>query len=325
MTTDLEDRLRIELSTDALRAPLTTPDWSDVTVRVPTSSRPSRLPRSLSMAAALLLVAAGVAAVMSRHDVKPATGFVPSGEEMPLKEISLDELHADQPIDMGRIAKPGSVHVVTVPGVAGWVMAYDALDYTEYSGTVRPFRCMAAPEMGMCVPTEMTIESGWTTVDRSQWANVPGGTSVVGFVDTTGDTHWQRPIGGISFFPSDQSGGTFTAYAEDGTVLATLDFATAAPMPDLYSGAVDTLTTDQREQMHDMVVDLTRECLVGAGATFPYNNFFAVMPAGADPAVWDYCLLRTTATVKHQFFEWGGRLEVPPPTTTNSSPDGTTP
>jgi hypothetical protein len=326
MTIDLEDRVRAELARDAERAPLTVPEWEDVTV-VANEPRPDRRwARTMSSAAALLLLAGAVVAVASRGDGSPAAGFVPPGQELALTELSMGDIPAaDWPVDMGRVAKPGSVHVASVPGVGGWIMVYDALDYTEFSGTVHPFRCMAYAGAGICLPVETTINGGSSDGKRSQWVNVPSGASIVGYVDGNGQTFWQRPIGGLSMFPRVRTDGQFTAYAQNGTVLATVNFATAGPGRDMYGGLLDTFTPQQEDQLHYMTRDLTKACLQRAGATFPDDPMFPVMPTNADPGAWDTCVAATKAAIDKQFADWGGRLAPRPISTSTAAPANTAP
>lgn len=326
MTTDLEDQLRTEFALDADLARLTSPEWYEVTVVSEQVTRHRVRGLRITAAAAVLVFAIGgivVIAARSQDDAG-SVGFVPPGEELPLIELPLTESTVVQTLDMGRVAKPGSVHVVTIAGDDVWLMRYDALDYAEFSGTVHPFHCMGTSGMGACVPEETDL-GGSTNDKRAQWVAVPSNADLVGYTDGAGHSQWQRPVGGMAMFATtSETGGHFTAWAEDGTVLETLDFAGTDPPRDLYGGAIDTLTPDQEDQLHHMTRDLTKACLSGEGATFPGDKLVPVMQASAGPAAWEKCVAETKAAVDQQFSEWGGRLALRTVTATRPIPSDTT-
>lgn len=327
MTIDLEEQLRTEFALDADLARLSSPEWYEVTiVPAPGSSHGVRWLRIAATAAVLILAIFGIVVIAARAQDESATlGFVPTGEELPLIELPLTESTLEQTVDMGRVAKPGSVHVITIAGEDKWLMAYDAVDYAEFSGTVHPFHCMGTSEMGSCVPEETAI-GGFSDGKRAQWVGVPSNAAFVGYIDGAGRPLWQRPLGGMAMFPAVDTDGQFTAWTDDGTVLETVDFATSGPVLDMYGGAVDTLTPDQEDQLHYMTRDLTKTCLIAEGATFPGDKLLPVMVQSTGPAAWQKCVGESRVAVEQQFTEWGGRLAVRQ--TTDSEPvpaDASTP
>jgi|GEM_PF-3904150 len=325
MITDLEEQLRTELALDADLARLTSPEWYEVTVvPEPGPRHGARWLRITAAAAVLILAIGGIVAIATRsQDDDGAVGFVPAGEERPLTELPLTDSTVEPTLDMGRVAKPGSVHVITVTGDDAWLIRYDAVDYAEFSGTVHPFHCMGTSGMGSCEPEE-TDMGGSSDGKHALWVGVPSNAAFVGYADGAGHSQWQRPVGGMSMFASADTDGHFTAWATDGTVLETLDFTTAGPVRDMYSGAVDTLTPDQEDQLHAMTRDLTKACLVTEGATFPGDRLLPVMDANAGSAAWEKCVAETKAAVDQQFSEWGGRLALRTATSTEPIPSHTT-
>jgi hypothetical protein len=326
MITDLEEQLRTEFALDADLARLTSPEWYEVTVVPEPGTRHGvRWLRVSAAAAVLILALGGIAVIATRsQDDSDSVGFVPAGEELPLIELPLTASTVEQTVDMGRVAKPGSVHVISIAGDDAWVMRYDAVDYAEFSGTVHPFHCMGYSGMGSCAPEE-TVLGGSSDGKRARWVDVPSNAAFVGYTDGAGHSQWQRPVGGMAMFPTtSNTDGHFTAWAEDGTVLETLDFAAPGPPRDLYGGAVDTLTPDQEDQLHYMTRDLTKACLVGEGATFPSDKLLPVMDASAGSAAWEKCVAETKAAVDEQFSEWGGRLALRAAVATEPIPSDTT-
>jgi hypothetical protein len=74
-------------------------------------------------------------------------------------------------------------------------------------------------------------------------------------------------------FPRVESDGTFTAYADDGTVLQvydpTSDFGGVAA-----AASEDSLTLSERRDLHDLVGEQMRNCLDAYGATYPNGLMF---------------------------------------------------
>lgn len=269
----------------------------------------------MGIAAAVTVVVGGLAAIAARQGEpavteQPSARFVPPGEEFPLTEIDLGSLPpTDPPVGFGRIAEPASVRVVTAAGLDGWTVVFQAIGYTEFSGTVHEFRCEEAPGHSGCVPMAGYDNLGARSGEREQWTTVPAGTAVVGYVDGAGRSYWQQPVGRVAIFPHVGADGVFTAYGENGGVIEVRDFtAYSPPAASPYGEAADTLTTDQREMLHDMTVEVLRDCLNQAGATYPNGESFPVLPATSRPDTWDQCVAATKHAVDQQFVNWAARL-----------------
>jgi hypothetical protein len=330
MTLDLEDRLRIELRHDADRARLTAPEWNDVQV-VHAHSAPRRsLPRVISIAAAVVLIGGGAVALGSRRSEPSAAGFVPPGQEFPLTELPLSVLAGWKSPDL---ARPSSSRVATVPGVDGWLLTYEKLGFNRFSGTTELYRCDALIQLDGsgtdCEPDIATIgivpfrmhdstspsaNSDGTSDTHAQWRFLPAGTAVVGYVDGAGRSWWQRPVGRLAVFPFTENLGQMTAYSDAGHVLQVASEKTQeealtrlyGPLP--IAPDVTSLTDDQQDQLFQLIQELTRSCLDAAGATYPYGPTFPVLPATADPDIWNRCAIATKASVDKQSAEWGGHM-----------------
>ena len=86
MITDVEDRLHTELAIDAANAQLVCAGMEWIPRVGITATGGPRWPRAVSIAAGIVLVAAGAGAVMSRAVEPRATGYTPLGEEFPLTD-----------------------------------------------------------------------------------------------------------------------------------------------------------------------------------------------------------------------------------------------
>jgi hypothetical protein len=339
MTTDLEDRLRADLASDALTAPLTAPEWNELSVRVVDDARqPRRLARSLSIAAAVVLLAGGVTALVWPRAEPQARSFTPPGEEFPLTDEfpRTEPTPASLPTDWSAVARPGSAVFASAPGLHGWLVTFETVDYDYTTGTLAQWTCLAMStpqaEFGMICPLDGSGggSGGDGTAGRSQWVNVPAGTSVVGYIDGIGKTWWQRPVGRMAMFPRSGSDGTFTAYSDDGTVLRTfspasrLDVSGMAPdsvtEPELNTAATameDSLTPGERDDFRQIVRDQIRNCVEASGATYPNGPMFPVLTASA-AATWDNCVDYVRTTVQQRFAGLGGHL-VPTEATANTA------
>jgi hypothetical protein len=330
MTIDLEDRLREELALDADRAPIAAPEWND-TAMVATRQvhLPRRWPRAVSIAAAIILIAAGSVALMSRAVEPTATGYVPPGEEFPLTAEfpRTDPTPASLPTNWSAIARPGSAQFASASGLDGWLATFETVDYDYTTGTLAQWTCLAmsSPQATFSMICPLDESGGGSGGDpsagRSQWVNVPPGTSVVGYVDGSGRSWWQRPIGRLAMFPRSNSDGVFTAYSDDGTTLRTLSPATELDVPGIVRGSgpsigatamEDSLTAGEREDLRQIVRDQMRNCVDASGATYPNGLNFPVLPAGADSTAWDSCVTYVMSTVDARFAALGGHL-VPRP------------
>ena len=200
--------------------------------------------------------------------------------------------------------------------------------------------CLAMSEpkatFGMICPLDGSgaCSGGDATGDRSQWVNVPPETSVVGYIDGSGKTWWQRPIGRLAMFPRSGSDGTFTAYSDDGAVLRTFSPATELDVSGTARGLVtdsglnnatameDSLTPGEREDLRQIVRDHMRNCVEASGSTYPHGAMFPIAPADADPAMWDNCVDGARTVVDQRFAALGGHLvpHLAPPGLTDSTP-----
>jgi hypothetical protein len=352
MTTDLEERLRADLASDALTAPLVAPEWNELSVRVVDDAhQPRRLPRSLSIAAAVVLLAGGVTALVSQRADPQAGSFTPPGEEFPLTDEfpRTEPTPASLPTDWAAVARPGSAVFASAPGLDGWLATFETVDYDYTTGTLAQWTCLAmsAPqaEFGMICPLDGSGggSGGDGAAGRSQWVNVPAGTSVVGYIDGTGKMWWQRPIGRLAMFPRSRDDGTFTAYSDDGTALQTFSPATELDVSGMEQGALtdsglnagatameDSLTPGEREDFRQIVRDRMRNCVEASGATYPNGPMFPVVAADADPATWDNCVDNVRTGVDQRFAALGGHLvphlaptgvtDPTPPTTGTTQP-----
>ena len=330
MTIDLEDRLRADLALDSERAELRAPEWSDVRIGVMSlADAPRRLSRTLSIAAALILVAGAALAIATRRSDSRATGFVPPGTEVPLTDEfpQTEPSPASIPTDWAVLAKPGSVQTASVPGIGGWLVTFDNVDYDETTGTISARQCLAMADvdatLGMiCGPANNTTAAGSGgegSGKRVQWVSVPSGASSVGYVDGAGKSWWQRPVGRMAIFPRTQSDGTFTAYADDGTVLQV--FVPATNFGAVESAATeDSLTAGERRDFHEIVREQMRNCVNSYGATYPFGLIFPVLPVDADPTAWDACVAYITTAVDNRFAAFGGRV-IPTDPVINESVD----
>jgi hypothetical protein len=341
VTTDLEDRLRTELAIDAANVRLAAPEWSGFTVLTSDPERPSRWPRAASIAAAIVLVGAGAIAVMSRADEPKAGGYVPPGEQFPLTDEfpRTEPTPASLPTDWAAVARPGSARFASAPGLVGWLATFETVDYDYTTGTLAQWTCLAMSEpqatFGMICPLDGSGagSGGDSTADRSQWVNVPAGTSVVGYIDGTGRAWWQRPIGRLAMFPRSVSDGTFAAYSDDGTVLRTFSPATELDVSGMEQGSVidtgatpmeDSLTPGERNDLREIVREQMRNCVESSGATYPDGPMFPVAGDDADSTTWDNCVDNARTVVNRRFAALQGHLvpHLAPTGTTDSTPSG---
>ena len=342
MTTNLEDRLRTELAIDAANAQLSAPEWNGFTVLASKQPGRPRWSRAVSIAAAIVLIAAGAGAVMSRAVEPRATGYTPPGEEFPLTDEfpRTEPTPASLPTEWSAVARPGSAHFASALGLDGWLVTFETVDYDYTTGTLAQWTCLAmsAPQatFGMICPLDGNGagSGGDATAGRSQWVNVPPGTSVVGYIDGSGKTWWQRPIGRLAIFPRSGSDGTFTAYSDDGAVLRTFSPATELDVSGTVPGLVtdsglstatameDSLTPGEREDFRQIVRDHMRNCVEASGSTYPHGAMFPIAAADADPAMWDNCVEGLRTVVDQRFAALGGHLvpHLAPPGTTESTP-----
>lgn len=180
----------------------------------------------------------------------------------------------------------------------------------ESSGTVQPFRCEETREHAGCASVSSYDYFGARSGDSERWTTVPAGTVTVGYVDGEGRQYWQQPVGRLAVFPYARADGVFTAFDESGAVIEVRDFAAYSrpDVPDVDGEVADTLTTDQREMLHDMTVDVVRDCLNAAGATYPNGEWFPVLPPVSSPGTWDRCAKASKHAVDRQFVDWAARL-----------------
>ncbi len=330
MTVDLEERLRTELALDAERADLCAPEWNHVwSAPMPQARGPRRLTRTLSVAAALVLVGGAALAIAARRDDPSAFGFVPPGTEVPLTDEfpRTEPSPASIPTDWSTVAKPGSVKAASSPGIGGWLLKFDDVDYDEASGSVSARQCLAMADVKgttglICGPANSASGAGSggdSSGQRAQWIRVPAGASAVGYVDGGGKLWWQRPIDGMVIFPRIESDGMFTAYADDGTVLQVFDPATnfGGVEPDATE---DSLTLNERRDLHALVREQMRDCVDSYGAMYPNGLMFPVLPVDSDPGAWDACAADAKTVVDQRFAALGGRL-IPTNPVVNDSVD----
>ena len=319
MTTDLEGRLRVDLAIDSKRAELRAPEWNGSPIVAVAHLDSPRWPsRTIAFAAALVLVAGAVVAIAAHRDASRATGFVPPGTEVPLTDEfpRTEPSPASIPTDWSVLAKPGSVQAASAPGIGGWLLKFDNVDYDETSGTVGARRCLAMADVEavaglICGPASSASAAGSggdSSGKRAQWVTVPAGASSVGYVDGAGKSWWQRPVDRMVIFPRTETDGTFTAYADDGTVLQVFDAATDFGGVEPANSEEDSLTLTQRRDLHDLVREQMRNCVDSYGATYPNGLMFPVLPALADPGAWDACVAHARTVVDQRFAAIGGRL-----------------
>jgi hypothetical protein len=319
MTTDLEECLRADLAIDSECAELRAPEWHGVPiVAVAHGESPRWTSRSIGFAAALMLVAGTVVAIAARRDEPRAAGFVPPGTEVPLTDEfpRTEPSPSSIPTDWSVLAKPGSVHGASAPAIGGWLVKFDSVDYDETSGTVSARQCLAMADVEavvglVCSPSgdpSPAGSGGDSSGKRTQWVSVPSGASAVGYVDGAGKFWWQRPIDQMVIFPRVESDGTFTAYADDGTVLQVFDTATNFGGVVRANSQEDSLTLAQRRDLHDLIREQMRNCVDSYGATYPNGLMFPVLPVDVDPGAWDACVAQAKTVVDQRFAALGGRL-----------------
>ena len=106
-----------KLAIDAANAHLSSPEWKGFTVL--SAKRPGRprWPRAVSIAAAIILIAAGAGAVMSRAVEPNATGYTPPGEQFPLTDEfpRTEPTPASLPTDWSAVARPGALRLRAWP------------------------------------------------------------------------------------------------------------------------------------------------------------------------------------------------------------------
>jgi hypothetical protein len=309
MTTDLEDRMRESLRTEAERAPLPAPEWQGATYIAADDSPHHRSRWLLVATAAAALTAVGVLAATR-----------PGGDTRPVAPVRPPFLHGDEvpamPVDVparfqpNGIVKPGSVRAVKVPGQPGVSVVY-------VTGFLSPesaeYQCADLVETdggagGGCTPLgSLAYSVGGETDSTAQtwyaltWSRLPDETAYVQLVDADGRSWWQAPTAGVAIFPNPgaRAPRSLTAFDLAGHVLVSagsndpVQTSAALLVPDFVAHG-----NDWTPLLLDVGFARLPDCLSAAGGTDIHAQLGPTFPPGTDvDAVWQRCIDYTAAAV----------------------------
>lgn len=327
MTTDIEQRLRDALQAEARLAPELSEESCTVANASITEHGNERSigSRSWLLVAAVVAVALGTAAVLSRSPGTVVSTEDPASEESSLTfepdgvEIVLSP--SIEAVTIDEIAKPGSLSRFVIEGHPDNVV-FETLVFDPFLGNVARIICHFERGSGGCggadsdfrstpnVSLSSSVDNGVADTNVVSWIDLPDEVAFVTYNAASGQ-QWQRPVGGSVFFVHDQA-MSMTALDAEGATLATMppsDTPTDVP-PTEFWGEQDGWNQDGMEALDSTARTTFRECLERNGAVFDEPNVPSFESDQIADEVWDACEIETNQAVELKRAE----LELPPPT-----------